>query len=82
MIASTAIKLNIKSYLIHRIFYTAHELSMFSAQLAGAVEYTDCISAEGGVRPPPSPTSVLDMTLNLMVKLESWSFTLTWSGRT
>ena len=32
------------------------------AQLTGAVEYTDCFSAEG-VR--PLPTSVLDMTLNI-----------------
>ena len=31
------------------------------AQSARAVEYTDCISAEG-VRPPPTPTSALDMT--------------------
>ena len=45
------------------------------AQLAGAVEYTDCFSAEG-VRPPP-PTSVLDMTLNnLMVRFQHcWNLT-------
>ena len=43
------------------------------AQSAGAVEYTDCTSAEG-VRPPL--TSVLDMTLNnLMVRFQQcWSF--------
>ena len=36
------------------------------AQSAGAVEYTDCFSAEGY-----PPTSVLDMTLNnLMVKFQ------------
>ena len=46
----------------------------FFAQSTGAVEYTDCTSAEG-VRPPP-PTSVLDMTLNnLMVRFQQcWSF--------
>ena len=39
------------------------------AQSAGAVEYTDCISAEG-VRSHP-PTSVLDMTQNnLMLKFQ------------
>ena len=40
---------------------------MHSAQLAGTVEYTDCISAEGKTSPP----SVLDMTLNnLMMRLQ------------
>ena len=39
------------------------------AQLAGAVEYTDCIFAEG--RDPPLLLSVLDMTLNnLMVRFQ------------
>ena len=38
------------------------------AQSTGAVEYTDCFSAEG-IDPPT--TSVLDMTLNnLMVKFQ------------
>ena len=37
------------------------------AQVAGAVEYTDCISAEG--------KTTLDMTPNhLMVRLLSWNF--------
>ena len=45
---------------------TVLKLTLCIAQLAGAVEYTNCTSAEG-VRPPPS-MSVLDMTLNnLMV---------------
>ena len=39
------------------------------AQAAGAVEYTDCFSAEG--LPSDSEKSVLDMTLdNLMVRLQ------------
>ena len=33
------------------------------AQLAGAVEYIDCTSADGN----PPPTSVLDMTLNNLI---------------
>ena len=38
------------------------------AQLAGAVEYTDCISAKEW---PPPPMSILDITLNnLMVRLQ------------
>ena len=38
------------------------------AQLAGAVEYTNCTSSEGY---DPPPTSVLDMTLNnLMVRFQ------------
>ena len=42
------------------------------AQSAGAVEYTDCIYAEG-IGPPP--TTVLHMTLNnLTMRLQSWSF--------
>ena len=41
---------------------------------AGAVEYTDCTSAEGKDTPPPM--SVLDMTLNnLMVRFQwCWGF--------
>ena len=40
------------------------------AQSARAVEYADCISAEG-VRPPPLLMSVQDMTLNnLMVRVQ------------
>ena len=50
---------------------SSNELNISSscfAQLAGAVEYTDCITAEGYGRPP---TSVLDMTLNnLMVRFQ------------
>ena len=43
-------------------------LKKYLAQLAGAVEYTDCISAKGL---PPFPTSLLDMTLNnLMVRFQ------------
>ena len=44
------------------------------AQLAGAVECTNCFSAEEGGKTPP--TSVLDMTLNnLMVRFQQcWSF--------
>ena len=34
------------------------------AKLAGSVEYTDCISAEGLDHPP---MSVLDMTLNSLM---------------
>ena len=34
------------------------------AQSTGAVEYTDCFSAEG-LSPPP--TSVLDITLNKLI---------------
>ena len=34
---------------------------------AGAVEYTDCFSAEGLRAHPPPPTSILDMTLNNMM---------------
>ena len=41
----------------------------WSAQSAGAIEYTDSTSAEGW---DPTPTSVLDMTLNNLMK--SWSF--------
>ena len=43
------------------------------AQSAGAVEYTNCTSARGKT---PSPTSVLDMTLNnLMVRFQwCWDF--------
>ena len=38
-------------------------------QSAGAIEYTDCISAEG--EDPPPPTSVVDMTLNnLLVRFQ------------
>ena len=38
-------------------------------QLAGAVEYTDCISAKG--QDPLAPMRVLDMTLNnLVVKFQ------------
>ena len=45
------------------------------AQSAGALEYTDCFSAEG-YDPPPPPINVLDMTLNyLMVRFhQCWSF--------
>ena len=43
------------------------EIKSDIAQLAGAVEYTDCFSAEG--KNPPSPTSVLDMTLNNLMVL-------------
>ena len=45
------------------------------AQSAGAVEYTDCFSAEG-LDAPTHPTSVLDMTLkNLMLRFQQcWSF--------
>ena len=40
------------------------------AHSSGAIEYTDCISAEG-IRPPP-PMSVLYMTLNnLIVRFQS-----------
>ena len=43
-----------------------------TAQSAGAIEYTDDISAE---EQQSAPTSVLDMTLNhLIVRLQSWSF--------
>ncbi len=35
------------------------------AQLAGAVEYTNCISTDGKT----PPTSVLDMTLNNLIEL-------------
>ena len=43
------------------------------AQSAGAVEYTDCISAEGWY---PHPTSVLDMIPNnLMMRFQlCWNF--------
>ena len=38
--------------------------------MAGAVEYTDYFSAEG-VKPTPTPTSVLDIILNnLMVRFQ------------
>ena len=41
---------------------------LHSAQLAGAVQCADCISAEEW---EPCPTSVLDMTLNnMMVRLQ------------
>ena len=55
--------------LLHTINLSINQL----AQSAGAVEYTDCFSAEGY---DPPPTSVLDMTLNnLMVRFQqSWSF--------
>ena len=44
------------------------ELQSCPAQLAGAVEYTDCISAE---EYPIPRMSILDMTLNhLMVRLQ------------
>ena len=47
--------------LLYILFFLYH-----IAQLAGAVEYTDCTSAEGQ---DPPPMSVLDMTLNsLMVR--------------
>ena len=40
------------------------------AQSAGAVEYTDCFSADGEDLPPPA-TSVLDVTQNnLMVRFQ------------
>ena len=43
--------------------------SINTIQSAGAVEYTDCISAES--KTPPSPMSVLDKTLNnLMMRLQ------------
>ena len=47
------------------------QYKLFSAQSAAAVEYTDCISAEGKNH---LPTSVVDMTLyDLRVSLWSWS---------
>ena len=50
-------------------------LTLSSAQSAGAVEYTDCISAEN--KTPTHPTIVLDMTLsNLMVRL-LWGMRIT-----
>ena len=43
-------------------------LPNFISPVGGAVEYTECISAE---EYDPSPMSVLDMTLNnLMVRLQ------------
>ena len=42
----------------------------YNAQAAGAVEYTDCVSADGK-DPHPTTTIVLDMTLNNPV-LELW----------
>ena len=42
------------------------------AQIAGAVEYTEYISAEGYNPHPHAPISVLDMTLNhLMARLQA-----------
>ena len=61
----------------HSLFYANSFIKVLTnwfAQLAGAVEYTDCFSAEG-YNPTPRPenknkTSVLDLTLNnLMVRL-------------
>ena len=43
-----------------------------SAQSAGGVKYTDCVSTEG-LELHPTPTQVLDMTLNnLMVRLQGF----------
>ena len=52
--------------IVLNIHYCIH--SVLLAQSAGALEYTDCFSAE---RLDPHPMSVLDMTLNnLIVRLQ------------
>ena len=44
------------------------------AQSAGAIEYTDCTSAEG--QDPPPPMSVLYMTLNNLMMRFYWCCSL------
>ena len=66
IVKNILIRIKITCFIISKT--TIHCFHIYIAQLAGTVEYTGCISAEGLDAPTPS---VLDMTLkNVMVRFQ------------